>query len=205
MIKTILFDFDGVILDSMKIKGDGFLELVKEYPQDKLQILEAYHYANGGISRFDKIRYFFHTILQTPITEEKVNQLATKFGEIIEKKLFDTTNLIPETMSWIEKNYKIYDCHIVSGAEHNELKSLCTQFNIDHYFKSINGSPTKKSVLIFNLLKTNHYQPQETILIGDSSNDYDAAQVNGIHFYGYNNPELISYGNYITSFKNFLP
>ena len=30
MIKNILWDFDGVILDSMKIKGDGFKELFKK-------------------------------------------------------------------------------------------------------------------------------------------------------------------------------
>ena len=33
MIKTVLWDFDGVILDSMKIKGEGFVSLFKEFDE----------------------------------------------------------------------------------------------------------------------------------------------------------------------------
>ncbi len=51
MIKNILWDFDGVILNSMKIKGDGFIELFKEYDEMYLNKLEQYHYDNGGVSR----------------------------------------------------------------------------------------------------------------------------------------------------------
>ena len=36
MIKNILFDFDGVILDSMKIKGDGFVELFQDYEKNDI-------------------------------------------------------------------------------------------------------------------------------------------------------------------------
>jgi beta-phosphoglucomutase-like phosphatase (HAD superfamily) len=44
MIKTILWDFDGVIFNSMKIKADGFLELFKEYDDLLLKKIEEYHY-----------------------------------------------------------------------------------------------------------------------------------------------------------------
>ncbi len=43
MIKTILWDFDGVILDSMKIKGEGFIELFKSFNISDVKILEKYH------------------------------------------------------------------------------------------------------------------------------------------------------------------
>ena len=54
MIKNILWDFDGVILNSMKIKGDGFVELFQDYDKKLINQLEKYHYNNGGISRFEK-------------------------------------------------------------------------------------------------------------------------------------------------------
>ena len=87
-IKTIFWDFDGVILDSMKIKGDGFIELFKEYDEMYLNKLEQYHYDNGGVSRFEKIKYFFNEILQKDITEKEVIEFADKFAEIINKNLF---------------------------------------------------------------------------------------------------------------------
>lgn len=201
MIKTILFDFDGVILDSMKIKSDGFIELFKEYPKEALVEFETYHYANGGISRFEKISHFFNTILKHTIDGSDVEVLAEKFAHIIAMKLFDKKNLISDTMNFIEKNHQNYNLYIVSGAEHNELKMLCKFLEIERFFLEIHGSPTLKSTLVGHILKKYHYEKSDTILIGDSINDYKAASDNEIEFFGYNNSELKIF-NYIASFKD---
>ena len=202
MIKTIFWDFDGVILDSMKIKGDGLIELFQNHNLADVQILKEYHYANGGVSRFDKIKYFYNEILDQEISEEKVLRLANMFASIMEKKLFDRANLIQESLVFIEKNYIKYNFHIVSGSEHNELNNLCKYFEIDKYFISINGSPIKKDILIQNIIKDFGYNKDEVILIGDSMTDYNAAKKNEIRFYGYNNIELKKYGDYIKKFQN---
>ncbi|MDQ7060697.1 MAG: HAD hydrolase-like protein [Sulfurimonas sp.] len=203
MIKTILWDFDGVILDSMKIKGDGFKELFQNYDEEYLSLMEKYHYAYGGVSRFEKIEYFHTEIIKETISEEKILQLADIFADIIEKKLHNTNNLIEESINFIKANYKKYNFHIVSGAEHKELNSLCEYFELSQYFKTINGSPTKKSILVKNVIKEYNYNHIEVILIGDAMTDYNAAKVNKIKFYGYNNIELKSYKNYIENFTRF--
>jgi phosphoglycolate phosphatase-like HAD superfamily hydrolase len=41
-----------------------------------------------------------------------------------------------------------------------------------------------------NLLIEKNYKQNETILIGDSINDYEVSKINNIDFYGYNNLEL---------------
>ncbi len=203
MVKVIFWDFDGVILNSMKIKGDGFVELFQGYNILDVQKLEKYHYANGGISRFEKIKYFYSEILKKDICEDEIMILAEKFRTIIEKKLFDKSNLIYEVIEFIKENYKKYNFHIVSGAEHDELNSLCICFDIEQYFLSINGSPTKKAVWVKNILEKYNYDKEETILIGDSINDYNAANENDVIFYGFNNIELKQYGNYIDNFERF--
>ena len=187
----------------MKIKGDGFVELFKEYDRKAIQKLEQYHYANGGVSRFEKIKYFFNTILEQSISEDQVLKLANDFANIIEKKLYDTSNLIEDSLIFIKNNYKQYNFHIVSGAENNELNDLCKYFEIAKYFLSINGSPTKKEILVKNILAKYHYNIDETVLVGDSINDYNAANKNNIIFYGYNNSTLKDY-NYISSFREFF-
>jgi beta-phosphoglucomutase-like phosphatase (HAD superfamily) len=35
MIKNIIFDFDGVILDSVKIKAEGYRELFMEFGEER--------------------------------------------------------------------------------------------------------------------------------------------------------------------------
>ncbi|MFA6136947.1 MAG: HAD hydrolase-like protein [Sulfurimonas sp.] len=202
MIKTILWDFDGVILDSMKIKGDGFKELFKEYDEEHLQLIEKYHYENGGVSRFEKIKYFFNSILGQEISKEMVEEFALKFAIIIEQKLYDKSNLMKETLHFIENNYRKYNFHIVSGAEHNELNELCKYFELSKYFKSIDGSPTKKEVLVKNVLEKYEYKKEETALIGDAMTDYYASAANEIKFYGFNNPNLRKFENYIDRFED---
>ena len=203
MIKTILWDFDGVILDSMKIKGDGFLELFKEFSKEDLEKIEEYHYTHGGVSRFEKIRYFYNDILNKDIDDSKILVLADKFAEIIKVKLYDKNNLIEETLNYIEKNYRKYNFHIVSGAEHNELNKLCDSFEISKYFISIDGSPTPKDKLVKNVIEKFRYTKVEVILIGDAITDLNASIKNNIDFYGYNNPELKKY-KYIDNFMELI-
>lgn len=202
MIKAVLWDFDGVIIDSMKIKGDGFKELFKNHNLADVKILEKYHYANGGVSRFDKIKYFYNKILNKDISEEKMLNLSDKFASIINKKIFNKDILVQDSLIFIEKNFIKYNFHIVSGAEHNELNSLCKFFKIDQYFKSINGSPTKKDILVQTVISNFKYNPTEVILIGDAITDYNAAKKNKIGFYGYNNKELKKFENYVEKFES---
>ena len=101
--------------------------------------------------------------------------------------------------------YKNYSFHIVSGAEHGELNSICDSFKLTKYFKTINGSPIKKDVLVENVINTYNYKKEEVILIGDAMTDYNASIINNIEFYGYNNIDLKVYKNYIEDFKVFKP
>ena len=51
----LFIDFDGVIKNSVDIKGHAFKELFREFGQDVMQKVYQHHTNNGGISRFDKI------------------------------------------------------------------------------------------------------------------------------------------------------
>jgi phosphoglycolate phosphatase-like HAD superfamily hydrolase len=200
MITNILWDFDGVILDSMKVKGDAFTELFSEYDKSLVSQFEVYHYTNGGMSRYEKVRYFYTELLHQSITENEVASLCNKFSEILQKKLFDKKLLIKDSVDFIKENYQKFNFHIVSASEDRELKELCSYLEITHYFHSIHGSPTKKSILIKNIINQYQYKLLETILIGDSINDLKAATENSIAFYGYNN-DILKGEYYIESFK----
>jgi len=205
MIKNILFDFDGVILDSMPVRDFGFREIFKEFDKELVAKLIEYNNLNGGLSRYVKIRYFYEELLEKTISEEKVRELSQKFSEIMRKELPNKKYMIKETVKFIEDNHKKYNLHIVSGSDGDELRFLCKELEIDKFFLSIDGSPTPKNQLVAHVLQENNYLENETILIGDSINDYEAAKVNNIDFYGFNNKELMNYSKtYIDNFENVL-
>ena len=51
MIKNILWDFDGVILDSMQVRDYGFRKIFEEHSHEQVEKLIKYHRTNGGWSR----------------------------------------------------------------------------------------------------------------------------------------------------------
>jgi len=190
MIKNILFDFDGVILDSMPVREYGFRKIFEEFNDNLVEKLLKYHNDNGGLSRYVKIKYFYEELLNKTISDNEVNIIAEKFSIIMKKELINKRYLILETVEFIKRNYKNYNLHIVSGSDEKELRYLCKELDIEKYFISIYGSPIHKNDLVKNIFNNYKYKQNETILIGDSINDYEASKVNNIDFYGYNNLEL---------------
>ncbi|MFW3405392.1 HAD family hydrolase [Aliarcobacter butzleri] len=202
MIKNILWDFDGVIVDSMPIRDYGFRKIFDKYAKEIVEEFIKYHRINGGLSRFHKIKYFYNTLLNKEISEEQIQNYAEQFTIIMKEQLINKKYLIEDSLNFIKLNHKNYNFHIVSGSEHNELNYICKKLDLVDYFLSINGSPTPKNDLIKNLLEKEQYRIEETILVGDSFNDYEAANINGIYFYGYNNNELNEFTTYIKSFSD---
>ena len=203
MIETIFFDFDGVILNSLPVRDYGFRKIFKEFNDVLVNRLLEYHSLNGGLSRYVKIRYFYNAILGIDVSDEKVQELASKFSYIMKTELTNKKYLIAETVEFIKQNYKKYNFHIVSGSDEKELNYLCKKLDLRKFFKTIEGSPTPKNELVKNILEKYNYNSNECILIGDSVNDYEAAYLNKIKFYGYNNEKLKNKADYIEDFYIF--
>jgi HAD superfamily hydrolase (TIGR01549 family) len=188
--EALFWDFDGVILDSVPIRDEGYWHTLKHYPKDQVEKLIHYQQLNGGISRYVKFRYFYEEILDKEISDEQVNRYAKSFSEYMIERLTDKNLIIDETIRFIENHHESIPMHIVSGSDQEELRYLCKELEIDHFFNSIHGSPTPKIELVKQVLAREKYHPEHAALIGDSINDYDAARLNGLTFFGYNNPDL---------------
>ena len=106
MIKTVLWDFDGVILDSMKVRDWGFEEIFKDFDKELIDKLLAYHRKNGGLSRYVKIRYFYEELLGKSITEQGVLEYAQKFSVLMRKELTNPKNLILDVVEFIKNNHQ---------------------------------------------------------------------------------------------------
>lgn len=189
--KVIIFDFDGVILDSMKVRDKGFYEIFKEHPIELVEELMKYHRINGGLSRFHKIRYFYENLLKKKITEEEVQKYANKFSVIMLDELTNESLLILDSVNFIKDNYKNHIFYVASGSEEKELNKICEKLGLAEYFSGIYGSPKEKKLIVKDIIESHNYNNKEVALIGDSINDYDAAVYNNIDFYGYNNKKLI--------------
>ena len=195
--KIILWDFDGVIINSNSVREAGFRDVLSEYPKEQVEKLIDYHNINGGLSRYVKFRYFFEEIRKESITDDMVLVLAQKFSIIMKELLVNPDLLISPVVEFIKEQYNLgKKMHIVSGSDDNELRELCKSLRLDHFFISINGSPTPKTSLVKNIIENGYLSLSEYCLIGDAINDYDASKDNSIKFFGYNNLKLKNLDSY---------
>lgn len=199
--KVILWDFDGVLMNSNSVRDIGFEKVLADYPVEQVEALMQYHKANGGLSRYVKFRYFFEEVRNEKVSNQQIQDLATKFSIIMQQILFDQSLLIKDSIQFVKDNSSKFRMHIVSGSDGVELNSLCKFLKIDQYFISIEGSPVAKNKLVNQLLLTFNYAVDDCVLIGDSINDLEAAEINKIAFRGYNNSNFLSLG--IVTIKSF--
>lgn len=181
--RHIIFDFDGVLVESNEIRFNGFRKLFKNYPQGEVEKLVGYAKANGGVSRYKKIEYFFDTIRQEPITDESVNRWAAQFSELVEQDVVEAKS-VAGSLEFLEENSSLFDFAIVSGSDQVELRRICKKRKIDHFFKAILGSPVEKKDNISVLLSELNWSHDRSVYVGDSNNDLEAAKSNNLDFVG---------------------
>ena len=187
---AVLWDFDGVLLDSMAVRDAAFRHVLRDYPTDKVETLVAWHRLNGGLSRYVKFRRFRREIVPMPEDEAMVQAWASAFSDYCKKNLLDANLRIPTTHALLPHLADSVPMHIVSGSDGVELRALCAAHELTQFFKSIEGSPTPKNDLVAGIMQNYGYAPVHTWLIGDSQNDLEAARHNGLQFMGFGNPDL---------------
>lgn len=192
-IKAIIFDFDGVIAESVSVKTEAFAELYRPYGKEIEEKVVNHHLLNGGMSRFEKFKVYHGKFLKKSISEDEISELAGKFSKLVVKKVIEAP-YVKGAKEFLQKFSTKYDFFISSGTPENEIKHIAKMRGIDQYFKGIFGSPEKKEKHVKIILDKNNYKINEVIFIGDAESDREAAKINNIPFIGVLN-ENIDFSN----------
>jgi phosphoglycolate phosphatase-like HAD superfamily hydrolase len=207
-IKAIIFDYDGVIAESVNVKTDAFAAMYKPYGDEVVEEVVKHHEANGGISRFEKFKIYHESFLNKKIDEDGVDQLAKEFSSLVMQKVVDSP-YVTGVFEFLDANYEAYDFFISTGTPTGEIEMILNQKDIRKYFKKVYGSPEKKTSHVEKILLANQYSRDEIVFIGDALTDRDAARNNNIAFIGrYTTTEEIKKEEYLiddfVEFDNFL-
>ena len=172
MIKCIIFDFDGVMLNSVNIKGEAFYDLLKGTCSKLQKILENYHYVNLFISRYKKINF----ILNNYIKEELGNK--KKYIDMVENIIFKkikNLNFFYCVKSFLNNYYKNKLFFISSSTHTRKLSKILTYTNISKFFIEAFGS-LESEITHVNIFKKKYKLKNNNIFfIGVAINDYKAS------------------------------
>jgi phosphoglycolate phosphatase-like HAD superfamily hydrolase len=178
--RFVFWDFDGVIKDSVEVKSDAFEQLFLSFGKIIAKKIRAHHEENGGISRFDKLPIYLDWAGQDP-SVQLITEYEEKFSQLVKQKVVDSP-WVAGILDYLQNNYKKQQFFLVTATPQREIEDILSQLKIEKYFKQVIGSPTSKIEAVKSLLGRHNIRPQQAMMIGDSSSDYDAATQNGLTF-----------------------
>ena len=180
MIKAIIFDLDGVIIESAGIKTEAFRTLFAGYP-DKLPQIIAYHEKNAGISRYVKFRYIYNKMLGKELAPEREKELGEEFSRIVLGQILKAP-FVDGAIKFLKNNSKHYLLFIASGTPEEELKYILQYRGLESYFRGAYGTPQTKTEITQRILAEHKLTCHEVIFVGDAESDRTVAEDTGVTF-----------------------
>lgn len=181
---ALIFDCDGVILDSNPLKIRVMEKALEQLLDSKEQIEKCSNYfaSNFGLSRFHHADKFFDEIVAS--SQENKAKRKTELLNLYSfgcELLYSTAKITPFFTEFI--NSLKVQCFVASGSEQSNLRKTLELKGLSQNFLEILGSPTSK-VDNVNLIKKK-YNFNRAVLIGDSVQDYISAKKAEIDFIAY--------------------
>tara|TARA_B100000401_G_scaffold363233_1_gene261099 strand:+ start:2345 stop:3031 length:687 start_codon:yes stop_codon:yes gene_type:complete len=181
---TLVFDFDGVIADSVNIKTWAFGELYKEYGETiSIKVID-HHLVNGGMSRFEKFKHYHQKFLNKEISKSEMSNLCEQFSDMVKNAVIKSPE-IKGANKFIENCHKINKMLFINSATpHDEIIEITRGRNIEKFFLSIYGSPSTKLDNLRTIFSGYNISPDQTVFFGDALADFIAARDAGCDFIG---------------------
>jgi len=169
--ENFIYDCDGVILDSNKVKEINIEKAAKNYlAENNLSQLLNYFNANPGIPRELKLNKF---IKDTTL----VNNLLNDYNKLNLNSL-KKVKIVNGFELFIKKVYKYHkNIFVVSGGDQAELLEILQFKNLTKYFTKILGGPNTKEENINKLSLSGN-----TLYFGDSQIDYNICKKHNFDF-----------------------
>ena len=167
----VVWDFDGVIKDSVAIKGECYVEVFCCVPKGLRDKIRSHHMQNGGLSRFKKIPLYMDWL---KIDLDLTQQYLQQFSKLTISRVLSSNDIIG-VRDCIETRFNLGRLNIISSATPTiELKEILASLSLDKYVQRANGAESKKSAVLFDE-KSIMTENQTILMVGDSKHDYLAA------------------------------
>lgn len=181
--RIILFDFDGVIVDSVPLKTEAFVALYPEATPEQHDYIRSYQLRHGGVSRVHKIAHYEEFLYGEAPTQAYVTERTGEYARLVEDAVVGCAYLTGAT-DFLEEQATRLSLYLVSGTPTDELRRIAARRGIAGWFKDVIGSPPDKYTTFSAILRAEDAGPEEALAVGDSITEYDAAQALGIPFVG---------------------
>ncbi len=174
-MKTIIFDFDGVIANT----DEGRYKLLNDILPDYGLALEESDYTKMiGLSTKSFLKQNY-----TELTETEINSIVSKRHELFFNNLDKYCIPFKGTIEIIQKLSKDFQLIIATTNASDNVKKQLKFLNVDHFFKYIFGREVMENGSLLkdysSLAVNSNFNIKESIVIEDSETGILAAKKSG--------------------------
>lgn len=181
MIKVAVFDFDGVIVDSNRLKEEALFSLFADHAHISEDLVRDVRRRNVG-TRFDVLRdVFVRAGMPAADIDGLVREYALRYDDVVQRGIAAAGLAAgaKETLEALSADRCLY---INSATAHEPLQATVDRLGIRSYFKDVFGMPPTKEENLRAILGREGIEPQEAVMIGDGEGDWRSAHAVGTHF-----------------------
>lgn len=183
---AVVFDCDGVLLDSNELKTACFREVLEAggYDAGDIARFVEFQRASFGMSRYRLFEALLGWELAVRPPLDHAELLARYAGALGGRYVTcDATPGMRDVVSSLAARHPVY---IASGSDQAELRGVMAERGDAEHFRLILGSPTTKydnlMLVLEDLRKLGPIEPADVAFVGDAEADLNAARKAGMGF-----------------------
>jgi len=181
--QAIIFDFDGVILDSAGIKLDAYATIYADEDPARVAELMRHAHLHGGTTRRTKFAHYETELFGRSGDAGSVERLSQRYTQLVLDAVLQSA-FIAGAQALLAAARGQVDMHVVSGTPDEELRTVIRERGLEDFFESVWGAPAIKVEAFGRILRDHRYEAARVVAIGDSMTEFWAAQELGIPFLG---------------------
>ena len=187
MIKGILFDLDGVLVDAVTLHQNAFIKAIK--PHKTISIKYHQKYLNGLPTRKKLEKLGFN--------KEKIEEINQRKQKITQQLIPKLIHPIAEVVSSINKIKEMgIPFAICSNCVHETVKLVLETIKLSGYSFFISNEdvihPKPNPEMYNTAIKRLGLKPSQVLIVEDTQIGLEAAKASGAHYFRIANPYEIS-------------
>jgi phosphoglycolate phosphatase-like HAD superfamily hydrolase len=189
MIKCIVFDFDGVLVDSNAIKRSAYFDIFS-FLDGAHPSVESVLGKNRDGDRYQIIAAILQRLIEAgllSLENNTISNLTRIYSEqynCICEEYAATCREMPGVSLSLPELARRYVLYVNSATPEKPLLRIIRRRGWEGYFRDVCGRPQTKTENLAWILESAKVRSSETVFVGDDQGDFEAAVKVDCHFVG---------------------